>query len=171
MPSNSPGLGSYARATIAPGEAPLLRAKYHPIMIMVPFCIGAPFLLFSLVGFIGGMLSSHNSGAAEFGFVLTCFFGWFFYVLPFLRFRLDEIVITEKRVIIKLGIIGRQSRELFFNKIESVDLYQGILGRLLNYGMVVIRGTGGTAQRCKFIRDPIQFRNTIQQMQESVPQR
>ncbi len=171
MESTSLELGSYARATIAPGESPLLRARYHPIMIIVPFCVGAPFMLFALVGFIGGIADSRHSGMAGFGFVLTCCFGWFFYLFPLLRFLLDEIVITDKRVIIKMGVIARQTRELFFSKIESVDLHQGILARILNYGTIVIRGTGGTAQQCKFIREPLQFRATVQQMQERVGHR
>ena len=126
-------------------------------------------MLFALVGFIGGIAESgHHSGMAGFGFVLTCLFGWLFYLFPLLRFLLDEIVITDKRVIIKIGIIARQTRELYFSKIESVDLRQGILARILNYGTVVIRGTGGTAQPCKFIREPLQFRATVQQMQERV---
>jgi uncharacterized membrane protein YdbT with pleckstrin-like domain len=141
-------------------------------MIVVPFCIGAPFMLFALVGLIGGIADSVRApGMAGFGFVLTCLFGWFFYFFPLLRFRLDEIVITDRRVIIKMGIIARQTRELFFSKIESVDLRQGILARILNYGTIIIRGTGGTTQPCKFIRDPLQFRATVQQMQERVGHR
>jgi uncharacterized membrane protein YdbT with pleckstrin-like domain len=141
-------------------------------MIIVPFCIGAPFMLFGLVGFIGGIADSAGvPGMAGFGLVLTCLFGWFFYLFPLLRFLLDEIVITDKRVIIKMGVIARQTRELFFNKIESVDLRQGILARVLNYGTIIIRGTGGTAQPCKFIRDPLQFRATVQQMQGRVGHR
>lgn len=172
MTSPSLELGSYARATISPGEAPLLRAQYHPIMIIVPFCIGVPFMLFGLVGFIGGIADSASpTGMAGFGFVLTCLFGWFFYLFPLLRFLLDEIVITDRRVIIKMGIIARQTRELFFSKIESVDLRQGILARILNYGTIIIRGTGGTAQPCKFIREPLRFRATVQQMQERVGHR
>jgi uncharacterized membrane protein YdbT with pleckstrin-like domain len=136
-------------------------------MVIVPFCLGAPFMLFALVGFIGGIAESARSpGMAGFGFFLTCLFGWLFYLFPLLRFLLDEIVITDRRVIIKMGIIARQTRELFFSRIESVDLRQGILARLLNYGTIIIRGTGGTAQPCKFIREPLQFRATVQQMQE-----
>ena len=141
-------------------------------MILVPFCAGAPLMLLGLAALVGGLENSVRSpGLAGFGFVLLCIFGWFFYLIPFLRFRLDEIVVTDKRVIIKMGIIARQTRELFFNKIESVDLHQGLLARLLNYGTVTIRGTGGTAQPFKFIRDPLNFRGTVQKMQERMGDR
>jgi uncharacterized membrane protein YdbT with pleckstrin-like domain len=160
-------LGPYSRATISRDERPLLRARYHPIMILVPFIVGAPFMLFALVALIGGIVdSAHTPGMAVFGFVLVCFFGSLCYAFPFLRYRSDEIVVTDRRVILKLGVVARRTRELFFSKIESVDLYQGILGRMLDYGTIIIRGTGGTAQPCKFIREPLRFRATVQDMQE-----
>lgn len=172
MTPTSQKLGSYARETIAPGETPLLRAQYHPVMIIVPFCIGLPFMLAALGALIGGTTESgHPPGLAGLGFFLTCLFGWIFYLFPLLRFRLDEIVITDRRLIIKMGIVARQTRELFYSKIESVALDQGILARILNYGTITIRGTGGTVQPCKFIREPLQFRATVQEMQERAGQR
>ena len=47
------------------------------------------------------------------------------------------------------------------DKVESVDVDQTILGRLLNYGDISIRGTGETLERLHMIDHPLEFRNHV----------
>jgi len=80
----------------------------------------------------------------------------------FLRW-VDEFVITNKRVVIKLGFISRKTLELNLSKVESVGVNQSILGRLLGYGTIVIIGTGGTRESFRRIAQPLQFRKKFQE--------
>jgi uncharacterized membrane protein YdbT with pleckstrin-like domain len=98
--------------------------------------------------------------------------GWLALFLPVLMvlpavvvYITSELVITDNRVLIKVGFIQRRTLEMFISKIESVAVNQGILGRLLDYGTVTIRGTGGSAEPFKTIAHPIQFRNIVQRIQ------
>jgi uncharacterized membrane protein YdbT with pleckstrin-like domain len=72
-----------------------------------------------------------------------------------------EIAVTDLRVIYAQGFIQRRSVEVNMDKIESVDVDQSVLGRLLNYGNVTIHGTGTTLEPLRNVDRPIEFRNEI----------
>jgi uncharacterized membrane protein YdbT with pleckstrin-like domain len=72
-----------------------------------------------------------------------------------------ELAITTRRAIAKVGFIRRETWEINASKIESVEVDQSIFGRLLGYGTVVVKGTGGGTTPMKLIADPIAFRNHI----------
>jgi uncharacterized membrane protein YdbT with pleckstrin-like domain len=72
-----------------------------------------------------------------------------------------EIAVTDRRVIYKTGLIRRQTAEMNMDKIESVKVDQSLLGRLLNYGSIDIRGTGEGMGHLNYISSPIRLRNTI----------
>jgi uncharacterized membrane protein YdbT with pleckstrin-like domain len=72
-----------------------------------------------------------------------------------------EIAVTDYRVIYKSGFISRRTAEMNMNKIESVVVDQSILGRLLDYGSIHIRGTGSGLEKLNKVSDPITLRNTI----------
>ena len=80
--------------------------------------------------------------------------------------RTTELAITNRRVIAKTGFIRRHSLEILLPKIESVDVRQGILGRMLNFGTVTVTGTGGTRESFKAIAEPIVVRKKINQIIE-----
>ncbi|MCP5245676.1 MAG: PH domain-containing protein [Burkholderiales bacterium] len=69
-----------------------------------------------------------------------------------------EFAITNRRIISKTGFISRKTVEFNHNKIESINVEQGILGRIFNYGSVVINGTGGVKTPVKNIAKPLKFR-------------
>ena len=73
-----------------------------------------------------------------------------------------KYVLTNKRVIIKRGIISRESLELMLNKCEEVKISQGIMGRIFNYGMVVV-ATGEAGRIFEYVKDPIRFSTQIRQ--------
>jgi uncharacterized membrane protein YdbT with pleckstrin-like domain len=75
-----------------------------------------------------------------------------------------EFAITNKRVIIKTGLISRKTIEMNLQKIESVNVDQSILGRLLGYGNLHIVGTGGSRETFRRIKKPITFRKKFQEL-------
>lgn len=71
--------------------------------------------------------------------------------------RTTELAITNKRIISKSGIIQRTTMELRLDKIESIKVDQGLMGRMLNFGSITISGTGGDKTPIESIADPLQF--------------
>ena len=72
-----------------------------------------------------------------------------------------EIAVTNRRVIYKKGLIRRQTNEMNMDKVESVQIEQSILGRMLDYGNVTILGTGEGFETLRTIASPIELRNSI----------
>jgi uncharacterized membrane protein YdbT with pleckstrin-like domain len=72
-----------------------------------------------------------------------------------------ELAVTDRRVIYKTGIFRRHTIEMNRSKVETVGVNQSILGRILGYGTVVVRGTGGSFEPIPFIGDPLGFRSHI----------
>jgi len=72
-----------------------------------------------------------------------------------------ETDVTNLRVVHKTGFIKRRTFEMSLDKVESFDVNQSILGRLLNYGNVTVRGVGEGAETITTIASPLDFRNHI----------
>jgi uncharacterized membrane protein YdbT with pleckstrin-like domain len=72
-----------------------------------------------------------------------------------------ETDVTNLRVVHKTGFIKRRTFEMSLDKVESVDVNQSILGRILNYGSVTVRGVGEGAETIDTIASPLDFRNHI----------
>jgi uncharacterized membrane protein YdbT with pleckstrin-like domain len=72
-----------------------------------------------------------------------------------------EVAVTDRRVIYKTGFIWRDTTEMHMDKVESVDVKQSVLGRILNYGDVEIRGVGTGFEPLRRIDAPIELRNHI----------
>lgn len=86
------------------------------------------------------------------------------FILPLIHRYTDEFAITNKRVIIKTGLFSRKTLEMNLGKIESVNVDQSILGRILGYGTITIIGTGGTRESFRDIREPLAFRKKFQEL-------
>jgi uncharacterized membrane protein YdbT with pleckstrin-like domain len=77
--------------------------------------------------------------------------------------RTSEFAVTTTRVIFKVGLVARYTTELLLSKVESIAVQQTLTGRLLGYGDLTVIGTGGTREVFRRVRDPISFRNYVQQ--------
>lgn len=73
-----------------------------------------------------------------------------------------EIAVTTTRLIFKRGLVARYVGEMNIDRIESISVLQSVLGRLLNFGQVVIRGMGVGELHLPIIRDPVKFRRAIE---------
>jgi uncharacterized membrane protein YdbT with pleckstrin-like domain len=73
-----------------------------------------------------------------------------------------EIVVTNHRVVLKTGLLQRDTRELPIRSIELVAIRQGLWGRLLGYGSLIIHGSGDDEIRVRPIADPLMFRTAVE---------
>jgi hypothetical protein len=158
-------LGSYTAATLQSDERPLHQTRIHWIALSGPI-IAAVLCLIVIVPI------------AIFAAWRDFYWAWILAAIPAailvsadLTVRTSELVITDRRVLIKVGFIRRRTFEMFISKIESVAVYQSMLGRLFNYGTVEIRGTGGSSESFATIAAPLPFRDAIQLVQSSSDRR
>ncbi len=87
-----------------------------------------------------------------------------FWLQTYIRRATSQFAITNKRVIIKTGLISRRTLEMNLSKIESVNVNQSILARILGYGSIVVIGTGGTREVFHDIAAPLIFRRKFQEL-------
>jgi uncharacterized membrane protein YdbT with pleckstrin-like domain len=80
------------------------------------------------------------------------------FIVPWIQQLTDEFVITNRRVIIKKGLIKIWTFEMGLNKIETVFVNQSVMGRILNYGTITVVGNGGTREQFDCIQHPLRFR-------------
>jgi len=64
-------------------------------------------------------------------------------------------------VIHKRGLVSRHTEEMNISKVETVDVDQGVGGRIFGYGTLIIRGTGGGWEPLRRISSPLAVRNAI----------
>ncbi len=93
--------------------------------------------------------------------------GWAF--VHFVELMTSEFAVTTSRLIFKIGLIARYTTELLLSKVETIGVTQGLTGRLLNYGDLTVTGTGGAREVFRRVRDPIGFRNRVQQASVGSP--
>ena len=86
------------------------------------------------------------------------------FIAPMLDRYAAEFAVTNKRVIVKTGLISRKTLEMNLGKIESVNVDQSIIGRILGYGTITIIGTGGTRESFPNINEPLKFRKKFQEL-------
>lgn len=110
--------------------------------------------IFLLLGFLS------LAGKGMFG-VLFIFIGLLILGITYLRINSSEFAVTDKRVLIKVGILKTQSLETMLNKIEGIHVEQGIIGKLVNSGSIIIKGTGGTNNPFSNIDKPFEFRSAV----------
>ena len=92
--------------------------------------------------------------------------GLIFLVMAYVRYQSTELAVTTKRVIVKHGFIRRQTVEINLNKVESVQVDQGGLGRMFNFGTLVVSGTGTSHAPLTGIASPMAFRRAFIEAQD-----
>jgi uncharacterized membrane protein YdbT with pleckstrin-like domain len=152
-------MGRYIDEILQPGEKVLYSTNAHWVFY-VP-AIGAwiaALILFVLsrMTTIDGLVLLYLVAAAVVALVALFWTGraWFH------RWT-TETDVTNMRVVHKTGFIQRRTFEMALDKVESVDVNQSIMGRILNYGNVTIMGVGEGRETIKTIASPLAFRNHI----------
>ena len=70
---------------------------------------------------------------------------------------------SNRRVLIKRGFFSRRSIEVLLPKVESIGVDESLFGRMLGYGTVIVRGTGGTFETFDKIAHPNDLRRQVQE--------
>ena len=86
----------------------------------------------------------------------------------YLRLRSIEQGVTNKRIIFKKGIISRKSEEMKLNSIETVEINQGIPGRIFGFGDVTVTGRGLSNVIFRAVEDPMAVKRQIESVSNPV---
>lgn len=92
--------------------------------------------------------------------------GLIFWGIAYIRYKTTELAITNKRVIAKFGFISRNTIEMSLPKVESIQVHQGILGRIFNFGSLVISGAGNPQAPVPGVANPMEFRRMAMEAQD-----
>lgn len=131
---------SYVSESLSSGEQIVASATTHWIVFV-------PGIIITLIGF---------------SFFPILIIGLIIIGLAFLKKVTTELAVTNKKVIGKWGVISRRTIEQRLDKVDSVQIVQGILGRILNYGSVQVNGSGLSATPIPGIADPLTFRRAVE---------
>lgn len=82
---------------------------------------------------------------------------------PWIKQSTTNMVVTDRRVIAKFGLISRRAIEMRISKIESIQVEQTLVGRMLGYGTVMVHGTGGAFEPLSIVADPLAFKRAIEE--------
>jgi len=148
---------SYIESSLLDEEELVHQANLHWIIFLGPIFFIVASLLIMLI-------------SIYVGFVF--FVGGLIWTLSrLLDYKFTEFGVTDRRILAKTGILQRRSLELKLSKVESISVQQSLLGRILNFGTIVVIGTGGTRQPFPQIDAPLLLRDTIQQLTEAAPEK
>jgi len=86
--------------------------------------------------------------------------------IAYVRIRSTEIAVTTRRLIVKHGLIRRSTIEINIGKVESIQVNQSLLGRMFDFGTLVIAGTGASHAPVDGIAEPLAFRRAFVQAQD-----
>jgi uncharacterized membrane protein YdbT with pleckstrin-like domain len=136
---------SYVQSVITPGETLIAQAKTHWFIYVGP----AFWLVIALIL----MAAAPPSGAILLVLSVILFIRAWLYAYS------TELAVTSKRVIAKFGFIRRNTIELRHEKVESFHVTQGIVGRIFDFGSIVVTGSGGTNAPIPYIAKPLKFRS------------
>jgi uncharacterized membrane protein YdbT with pleckstrin-like domain len=75
----------------------------------------------------------------------------------------SEFGVTSKRVLGKTGLIRLKTTDIVLAKVEAIRINQSVLGRICNFGDVLVTGTGGTEEVLSYIPEPRLFSKLIQE--------
>ena len=141
---------SYIQNNLQAGEEIKYKADIHWYIFAYPVIL----LLLSV------FFSSAQTGFFHYVSLFLLLSGLFQLIKRILLKMGTEYVVTNKKVILKSGILSRDALELVLNKCEWIRINQSLMGRMLGFGSIVVT-TGGVTNKFDFITNPIKFRNEI----------
>ena len=99
------------------------------------------------------------------------FLGWllvgiYLFVSMYIEKWTTERALTNRRLVIKRGLISRQTEEISFNRIEEVNLNQSMLQRILGSGDIRVTGTGSGEVIMKNIDAPLRVQKKINKVRQ-----
>ena len=145
----------YVEDSLMPGEAVAFRTKLHWTVYWGAVGLGLIALISIGVGVavVGAFFLALGGIAA---------------LVAYVAMSSSEFAVTNKRILIKVGWLNRRSLEILLSKVEGIGVEQGLGGKILGYGTIVVTGTGGTHERFKNIAGPFEFRKRVQEQASTI---
>lgn len=160
-------MSSYVKRAMQPNEKIVFAAQLHWIIYRMGIVITAMGALF---GTYAGPAAQYILGDKYAAMVETPIryialgliaLGAFQLIATFIRQISTELVITDQRVIAKHGFIATTSYELMMTKVEGATIEQSVMGRILGYGTLMVKGTGGGISPIDHVADPYKFHSFL----------
>ena len=161
---------SYIDKTLVPGEKVVYTTRLHWI-VMLGHIFGAV-VLWVLGGYVlyyalaHTQMEANSRRIAEYGGAALLVVGIIVFLAGSIRRNATEMAVTTRRVVVKTGLASRRTIEMLLNKVETIEVSEPGMGRLLGYGSITMIGTGGTSEGFHKIAHPLEFRNEVQQQIE-----
>ncbi len=157
---------SYVDRHLDSGERVVFRTRLHPVV----FSGAAMFVGF--VALAATLIVRHNELMPETNRLVALSAAALALVSllpPLVRWRTSEFAVTDRRVLVKVGLLSVHTLELLTAKVEAISVDQTLAGRLLGYGTLRITGTGGTVESFPLVASPLELRDAV--LRESRPAR
>jgi uncharacterized membrane protein YdbT with pleckstrin-like domain len=166
---------AYDGQDLTSDERVVYRTYLHWIVLVPSFALGGVLIVVGVIAatrprFLDTVYSGGGNHLLVLGYVLVIA-GLCVAAGGVLRRISTALTVTTRRVTISTGIALRRSLEILLSKVESIEVEQTLIGRLLDYGSIVVRGTGGTPEPIQMIGHPLDFRRQVQNQIESQQQR
>lgn len=149
---------AYYSKVLQPDETVKAVGRLHwsiYVRAVILLAIAAALLLWSSrIGDDWQLYARYGGGVIGVLGLLVLFAAW-------IKRHATEIVVTDRRVIYKRGLLSRHTVEMNISKIETVDVEQGLGGRIWGYGTLLIRGTGAGFEPLENVGAPLRIRNAI----------
>jgi uncharacterized membrane protein YdbT with pleckstrin-like domain len=159
---------SYVEKHLIPGETIQYQTKLHWIVMLGHVVIAAVFELLAITLLVAsfsrpaGAKTMPSRGAVYVAALICLLVGAALFCIGLLKRNVTEMAVTNKRVIVKTGLTERRTTEILLSRIESVVVDEPAMGRILGYGTVIVRGTGGTPEIFEKIQHPLKLREQVQ---------
>ena len=159
---------SYIDKTLVPGERVVYTTRLHWIVMLGHIVLG-------LIAIVGGAFlfyyASYHRDTLQTptiheiigGGIVLVVAGLIIFFVGSVRRNTTEMAVTTRRVVIKKGLTSRTTIEMLLNKVETIEVSEPTLGRMLGYGSITMIGTGGTSEPFHKMSHPLQFRSAVQQ--------
>ncbi len=88
----------------------------------------------------------------------------------FLSWKMNVYVLTNRRVIESTGVLSKRVSDSSLEKLTDIVLKQSILGRMLNYGDIIVltAAAGAGINNLKQIRRPMEFKQQMVNAKEEL---
>ncbi|HMK69243.1 MAG TPA: PH domain-containing protein [Stellaceae bacterium] len=146
---------SYIDQVLQPGEQIVHRAKLHWFIYLHALATTALAAALLIAGNYFGDRIAYVPG------VLVGIVALYAWLGAWIRRSTTELAVTNRRIIIKRGWISRRTIEMNMDKVESVDVLQSLMGRIFDYGDIVVRGTGSGLEPLRTVGSPLKLRSFV----------
>lgn len=145
---------SYIDSNLLEGERVVFRTRLHWLLFFGPVLLTI-IVLFPIAWFLA-------SGTWRSYAWIPLGLGLLIILAAFIKRQSSDFAVTNKRIMMKVGVFRMRSIELLLSKVEAIAVDQGLLGRIFGYGNIVVTGSGGTKETFSYIQAPLEFRHAMQ---------